>query len=116
MLGELPGKNHVTVGRDKAYDTKDFVKQLRALNATPHVAQNTNSRKSAIDEPTTRHPGYPMSQKKRKRVEEIFGWMKTIGMLRTTRHPGTERAGWMLMFGVAVYNLDRMRNLMEVPV
>jgi transposase len=115
MLGELPGKKRVTVGGDKAYDTKEFVKQIRSMNATPHVAQNTKNRKSAIDDRTTRHAGYPISQRKRKRVEEIFGWMKTVGMLRKTRHRGTDRVGWMFTFGVAVYNLVRMRNLMEAP-
>ncbi len=115
MLGEMPAKKRITVGGDKAYDTKEFVRQARALEVTPHVAQNTKRRSSAIDERTTRHPGYPISQRKRKRVEEIFGWMKTIGMLRKTRHRGTDRVGWMFTFGVAVYNLVRMRNLMEVP-
>jgi len=115
MIGELPGKKRITVGGDKAYDTKDYVKQARSLGATPHVAQNTNARSSAIDGRTTRHAGYPISQRKRKRVEEIFGWLKTIGMLRKTRHRGTERVGWMFTFGVAVYNLVRMRNLMEAP-
>ena len=115
MLGELPGKNRITVGGDKAYDTKDFVKQVRSMGATPHVVQNSESRASAIDSRTTRHAGYPISQRKRKRVEEVFGWMKTIGMLRKTRHRGTRRVGWMFTFGVAVYNLVRMRNMMEAP-
>ena len=115
MLGEVPGKKRITGGGDKAYDTRDFVKQVREMAATPHVAQNTKRRASAIDERTTRHAGYPISQRKRKRVEEIFGWLKTIGMLRKTRHRGTDRVGWMFTFGVAVYNLVRMRNLMEAP-
>jgi transposase len=115
MLGELPAKRRVTLGGDKAYDTKEFVRQVRALAVTPHVAQSTRNRASAIDERTTRHAGYPISQKKRKRVEEIFGWMKTVGMLRKTRHRGTDRVGWMFTFGVAAYNLIRMRNLMEAP-
>lgn len=115
MLGELPGKKRVTLGGDKAYDTKEFVKQTRSMKATPHVAQNTANRRSAVDDRTTRHAGYRTSQRKRKRVEEIFGWMKTIGMLRKTRHRGTDRVGWMFTFGLAVYNLVRMRNLMEAP-
>lgn len=115
MLGEMPTRKRITVGGDKAYDTEEFVRRARALEVTPHVAQNTKNRSSAIDNRTTRHPGYPMSQRKRKRVEEIFGWMKTVGMLRKTRHRGTARVGWMFTFGVAVYNLLRMRNLMEVP-
>jgi transposase len=114
MIGELPGKSRITVGGDKAYDTKDFIKQARNLNATPHVAQNTKRRASAIDERTTHHAGYPISQRKRKRVEEIFGWLKTVAFLRKTRHRGKERVGWMFTFGVAVYNLVRMRNMMEV--
>jgi transposase len=115
MLGEMPAKRRITVGGDKAYDTREFVRQARALEVTPHVAQNTTNRASAIDDRTTRHAGYPISQRKRKRVEEIFGWMKTVGMLRKTRHRGTDRVRWMFTFGVAVYNLVRMRNLMEAP-
>lgn len=115
MLGDMPARKRITVGGDKAYDTKEFVRQARALEVTPHVAQSTENRSSAIDERTTRHPGYPISQRKRKRVEEIFGWIKTVGMLRKTRHRGTDRVGWMFTFGVAVYNLVRMRNLMEAP-
>ena len=80
---------------------------------TPHVTQNDQNRRSAIDQRTTRHPGYAVSQRKRKRVEEIFGWLKTVGMLRKTRHRGVDRVGWMFTFGVAAYNLVRMRNLME---
>jgi hypothetical protein len=115
MLGELPGTSRITVGGDKAYDTKEFVRQTRSMDVTPHVAQNTKNRASAIDNRTTHHAGYPISQRKRKRVEEIFGWLKTVGFLRKTRHRGTARVGWMFTFGVAVYNLVRMRNLMEAP-
>lgn len=115
MLGELPGKRRTTVGGDKAYDTKEFVRQARSMGVTPHIAQNTKKRSSAIDDRTTRHAGYPISQRKRKRVEEIFGWLKTVGILRKTRHRGTDRVSWMFTFGVAVYNLVRMRNLMEAP-
>ncbi len=103
--------SHVTVGVDKGYDTRDFVAGLRAQNATPHVAQNTRNRRSAIDGRTTRHPGYAVSQKKRKRIEEVFGWMKTVGMLRKTRHRGLARVGWIFTFTAAVYNLVRIRNL-----
>jgi hypothetical protein len=80
---------------------------------TPHVAQNTSNRSSAIDERTTRHAGYGVSQWKRKRVEEIFGWLKTVGLLRKTRHRGRRRVNWMFIFGLAVYNLVRLRNLAE---
>jgi hypothetical protein len=114
MLGEVPARRRITVGGDKAYDTKEFVRQIRALAVTPHVAQNAKNRSSAIDSRTTRHAGYPISQRKRKRVEEIFGWIKTVGLSRKTRHRGTARVGWMFTFGVAVYNLVRMRNLIEV--
>jgi len=113
MLEELPGDHRLTVGADKAYDTKDFVRESRRRNVTPHVAQNDKNRASAIDDRTTRHTGYLISQRKRKRVEEIFGWLKTVALLRKTRHRGLARVGWMFTFGVAVYNLVRMRNMME---
>jgi transposase len=115
MMGELPGKKRITIGADKAYDSKEFVRQARGISVTPHVAQNDKNRSSAIDNRTTRHAGYSVSQRKRKRVEEIFGWMKTVGMLRKTRHRGVDRVGWMFTFGVAVYNLVRMRNMIDVP-
>src|SRR5262249_6459897 len=108
MAGPLrPG---VTLGADKGYDTQDFVAALRAESVTPHVAQNTTRRRSAIDGRTTRHPGYGVSQQKRKLVEEIFGWLKTIALLRKTRHRGVRRVGWMFTFAAAVYNLVRIRN------
>jgi hypothetical protein len=87
------------------------VKLLRARNATPHVAQNDTNRHSAIDGRTTRHEGYAVSQRKRKRVEEVFGWMKTVALQRKTRFLGPERTGWMFTWAVAAYNLVRMRNL-----
>jgi hypothetical protein len=114
MLAQIPGAGTMTVGADKGYDTRDFVAQTRALAVTPHVAQNTSGRRSAIDERTTRHPGYAVSQRIRKRVEEVFGWMKTIGLMRKTRHKGVDRVGWMFVFAAAAYNLIRMRNLAEV--
>jgi transposase len=110
MAGHIPGEGRVTVGGDKNYDTAAFVENLRNLNVTPHVAQHTH-RRSAIDQRTTRHPGYLISQKKRKRVEEIFGWLKTVGGLRKLRHRGIERVEWMFTFAVAAYNLVRIRNL-----
>jgi transposase len=100
-----------TLGADKGYDTAGFVAGLRALGVTPHVAQNTTNRRSAIDRRTTRHPGYTLSQRARKRVEEIFGWLKTVALLRQTRHRGRARVGWMFLFGLAAYNLIRIRNL-----
>ena len=84
---------------------------LRSLKVTPHVAQNDTNRKSAIDGRTPRHPGYGVSMNKRKRVEEIFGWLKTVGMMRKTRHRGLEKIGWMFTFSLAAYNLVGMRNL-----
>jgi transposase len=111
MLEDLGGNRRITLGGDKNYDVHDFVEILRSLNVTPHVAQNDTNRKSAIDGRTTRHPGYGVSMNKRKRVEEIFGWLKTVGMMRKTRHRGTEKIGWMFTFSLAAYNLVRMRNL-----
>ena len=99
---------------DKSYDTKDFVADLRACQVTPHVAQNNKGRSSAIDQRTTRHPAYEVSQRKRKRVEEIFGWLKTVGLLRKTRHRGVKLVGWIFKFATAAYNLVRIRNLAEV--
>jgi transposase len=111
LVGHLRGRHRITVGADKAYDTQDFVRSLRTLKATPHVAQNCQGRKSAIDGRTTRHPGYTVSQRLRKRVEEIFGWMKTVGNLRKTRHRGEDRVGFVFTLTAAAYNLVRMRNL-----
>jgi transposase len=103
---------HITVGTDKGFDTRGFVADLRALESTPHVAQNINRRQgSAIDARTVRHPGYAVSQRVRKRIEEIFGWLKTIGLCRQTRFRGAARVGWMVTFATAVYNLVRMRRL-----
>jgi transposase len=112
MLKSIPGQHRRTVGADKGYDTRDFVAQARSLTVTPHVAQNTSRRRSAIDGRTTQHPGYSVSQRVRKRVEEIFGWLKTVGLMRKTRHKGVDRVGWMFTFAAAVYNLVRMRNLL----
>src|SRR5262245_49756800 len=113
MIGPWAESRRVTVGADKAYDTRDFVDALRLLQVTPQVAQNTSNRSSALDERTTRHAGYEVSQPKRKRIDEIFGWLKTIGLLRKTRHRGRRRVGWMFVFSLAVYHLVRIRNLTE---
>jgi hypothetical protein len=110
MVADRPG-NRVTLGGDKAYDYPGCVRELRHMQVTPHVAQNTTNRRSAIDARTTRHPGYAISQRKRKRVEEIFGWMKTIGLLRKLRHRGGELVTWIFQFTAAAYNLVRIRNL-----
>jgi transposase len=104
----------VTLGGDKNYDTQGCVAALRVVGVTPHVAQNTTRRGgSAIDGRTTRHPGYDLSQRVRKRVEEIFGWLKTVGGMRKTRFRGTARVGWMFTWALAAYNLVRMRNLLQ---
>lgn len=112
MAGAIPGVQRVTLGADKNYDTRDFVREIRWRQVTPHLAQNNTHRRSAIDERTTRHPGYAVSQQKRKRVEEIFGWMKTIGLMRKVRHRGRKRVEWMFTWTAALYNLVRMRNLL----
>lgn len=113
MAKRLRSKGRPTLGADKGYDTQDFVDGLRELGVTPHVAQNTNGRSSRIDGRTTRHAGYGQSQKKRKLVEQIFGWMKTTAVLRQTRHRGRERVAWMFTLTAAAYNLVRIRNLLE---
>jgi transposase len=117
MLEQVPGGHRITVGSDKGYDTRDFVAECRNLNVTPHVAQNTKrSGGSAIDERTTRHSGYAVSQIKRKRIEECFGWLKTIALMRKVRHRGIEKVGWVFTFAAAAYNLVRMRKLVASPV
>ncbi len=112
MAEALPPRKRVTLGGDKAYDTQEFVRELRGMNITPHVAQNTTNRRSAVDERTTRHAGYEVSQRKRKRVEQSFGWMKMVGMLRKVKLRGIEKVGWLFIFTGAAYNLYRLRNLM----
>ncbi len=117
MAERAEGMAPITVGADKAYDTKDFVSEMRGMNVTPHVSQNIKrSGGSAIDGRTTRHEGYQVSQRKRKRIEEVFGWMKTVGILRKTRHRGLETVRWVFTFTAAAYNLVRMRNLMSPTV
>jgi IS5 family transposase len=112
MLEQIPGTKQVTVGGDKGYDTADFVAECRNLKVTPHVAQNhERPGGSAIDARTTQHAGYAISQRKRKRVEECFGWLKTIALLRKVRHRGIFKVGWVFTFAAAAYNLVRMRNL-----
>jgi transposase len=117
MLQHVPGSGRVTVSGDKGYDTAEFVSECRHLGMTPHVAQNRGRRGgSAIDSRTTRHPGYVVSQKKRKRIEECFGWLKTIALLRKVRHRGTLKVDWIFSLACAAYNLVRMRNLMAATV
>jgi transposase len=117
MAARIDGSQRVTVAADKGYDTQEFVREMRGMKVTPHVAQNDKRRGgSAIDERTTRHAGYKVSQVKRKRIEEVFGWLKTVGMLRKTRHRGVHKVGWVFTFAAAAYNLVRMRNLVYTPV
>jgi transposase len=117
MLQDVPGGERVTVGGDKGFDTAEFVRECRNMRVTPHVAQNLGRRGgSSIDDRTTRHAGYRISQKKRKRIEECFGWLKTIALLRKVRHRGTLKVDWMFTFACAAYNLVRMRNLMAAEV
>ncbi len=103
----------ITLGADKAYDAEDFVNELRSMNATPHVAQNASGRSSAIDRRTTRHAGYALSQRIRKRIEEAFGWIKTIAGQERTKFRGRERVGWAFTFAAAAYNLARLPKLLE---
>jgi len=116
LLEQVPGTGRVTVGGDKGFDTAEFVAECRRLRVTPHVAQNRAGRRSAIDGRTTRQEGYRISQKKRKRIEECFGWLKTIALLRKVRHRGTLKVDWMFTFACAAYNLVRMRNLLAATV
>ena len=116
MLEQVPGDGRITVGGDKGFDTAEFVAECRHMNVTPHVAQNTGRPGgSAIDARTTRHSGYAVSQKKRKRIEECFGWLKDIALLRKLKHRGLPKVGWIFTFAAAAYNLVRMRKLIPIP-
>jgi hypothetical protein len=108
----IPCSRRITLGGDKHYDIRDPVDALRSLNITPHVAQNHTNRKSAIDRRTTRHLGYALSM--RERIEEIFGWLKTVAVMRKTRHKGSKLVGWIFTFSLAAYHLVRMRHLVPL--
>jgi len=112
MIAAIPGRHRITVGGDKAYDTTDFVADIRGLDATPHVTQNDTGRRSAIDGRTTRHWGYQVSLLVRKRIEEAFGWIKTVGGQRKTHYHGTPRVGWMFTLAAAAYDLIRLPKLL----
>ena len=115
MLEQIPGTKLVTVGGDKGFDTFGFVEECRNLRVVPHLAQNDQRRGgSAIDGRTTRHSSYAVSQRKRKRIEECFGWLKTIALMRKVRHRGVGKVHWIFTFACAAYNLVRMRNLAAV--
>ena len=111
MIDCLGGSDRITLGADKGYDTANFVEELRLRGVTPHVAQNTTNRRSAIDDRTTRHEGYGISQRKRKRVEEIFGWQKVIAGIRKVKVRGLDRVGAVFTYALAAFNLVRMRKL-----
>lgn len=112
QLDRLPPRyRRRTVAGDKLYDQHRFVEEARAHNFTPHVAQNTTNRRSAIDGRTTRHPGYAVSQRRRKLVEQSLGWNKTIGLLRKLRHRGHGKVSWVFTFTAAVYDMVRIRTL-----
>jgi hypothetical protein len=113
MMSRLPGLGRKTVGVDKGYDRRSLVEGARACNVTPHVARKKLH--SAIDHRTTRHAGYAQSQKRRKLVEERFGWMKDIGGLRKLRHRGLEKVSWIFKFTAAVCNVVMMRRLLQAP-
>ena len=115
MAERIDGSKRVTLAGDKGYDTRLLVAEMRHMNITPHVAQNTaRSGGSAIDGRTTRHAGYAVSQQRRKVVEEFFGWLKTVAGQRKTRYRGVWRVGWIFTFAAAAYNLVRMRTLATV--
>jgi IS5 family transposase len=102
----------ITLGADKGYDAEDFVNELRSMRVTPHVAQNTSRRRSAIDGRTARHGAYTVSQRIRKRIEEAFGWIKTVAGQDKTRFRGVRRVGWAFTFAAAAYNLVRLPKLL----
>jgi len=112
LMNRIARKPHVTLGADKGYDTADFIASMRELCVTPHVAQNTSRRRSAIDARTTRHPGYRLSQVLRKAVEHPFGWLKAAAGMWQVKVRGKARVRWAFTFGMAAFNLIRMRNLL----
>jgi IS5 family transposase len=111
MASRIAGVKQVTLGGDKNYDTQELVQRLREMKVTPHVAQSNKNRRSAIDGRTTQHPGYAISQRKRKRIEESFGWMKAIGMLKKVKLRSLEKVSGLFTFVAAVYNLYRLQRL-----
>jgi hypothetical protein len=115
LVRHSPGAKRITLGADKAYDAAEFVADLRELNVTPHIAQNDSGRRSAIDGRTTRHPGYAISQQKRKRAEEPFGWGKTIGGLARPMLRGAKRLAFKFTLTMAAYDLVRLPNLLAAP-
>lgn len=111
MMSIVPGRSRITLGADKGYDVRSFVGELRRQGVTPHVAQNTTNRRSAIDARTTRHPGYAQSQSCRPKVERVPAWLKNVAKLRKVKLRGRPRVDWLFVMGLAVFNLVRIRNL-----
>ena len=109
MVGRLGGRRRRTLGADKGYDAADFARELRERGITPHIALRKGG--TSVDGRTTRHEGYQVSQRKRKRVEEIFGWAKTVGLIRKAKMRGKAKVEWLFTMSIAVFNLVRMRNL-----
>jgi IS5 family transposase len=112
-VADPEGSRRITIGADKGFDTRDFVDELRERNATPHIAQNQSGRRSAIDGRTTRHPGYAISLRIRKRIEEVFGWAKSSAGQAKTRFRGLPRVRFAFMLTAAAYNLIRLPKLLE---
>lgn len=119
LVGRLPGKRRITLGADKGYDAQAFIADLRRRRVTPHIAANRTlgktgqARHSAIDGRTTRHAGYAVSQRIRKRIEEVFGWIKAAAGLRQTKHRGRDRVGWCFTLATTAYNLIRLPKLLQ---
>src|ERR1700739_715919 len=114
MVADRPGNHRITLGADKAYDVAEFIADLREYNVTPHVAQHPTTRRAPIDGRTTRHPGYAVSGRVRKRIEEVFGWAKAAAGFRKTHHRGLARVGWMFTLTATAYNLVRLPKLVRV--
>ncbi len=113
---EAPGRPEpITLGADKGYDAQDFIAELGEIDVTAHVAQNLSGRRSAIDDETARDPGYTVSLRIRKRIEEAFGWAKTIAGLSKARHRGLAKIDWQFTFAMAAFNLVRLPKLLKAP-
>jgi hypothetical protein len=116
MLEQVTGDRCIKVGGDKDFDTAELLAECRSMNVTPHVAQNTGRPGgSVIDARTTRHSGCAVSQKRRKRIEECFGWLKDVALLRKLKHHELFKVAWIFTFAAAAYNLVRMRKLIPIP-
>ncbi len=112
MLDRLPSVSPITLAADRGFNARDFVMELRERRVTPHIAQNTSGRRSAIDGRTTSHPGYSASQRVRKRIEEAFAWIKAIAGQSRTKLRGLARVRWSFTLAAAAYNLVRLPKLL----